>query len=87
MKPRSQLILRCSKNTTVLMYLLTVLLCCRGPGPNASRQAINEATSFLDASCLYGEDENVTQAIRAGMQRLLLLGHWPAGKQPLNEQL
>eukprot|EP00883_Tetradesmus_obliquus_P013495 jgi/Sobl393_1/6448/SZX78100.1 len=43
-----------------------------GPGPNASRQAINEATSFLDASCLYGEDENVTQAIRAGTAGLLL---------------
>jgi hypothetical protein len=43
---------------------------CRGPGKNGSRQAVNEATSFLDASCLYGDHENVTQAIRAGGIRL-----------------
>ncbi|KAF6252963.1 peroxidase [Scenedesmus sp. NREL 46B-D3] len=43
-----------------------------GPGPNASRQALNKATSFIDASGLYGEDENTSQAIRAGTAGLLL---------------
>eukprot|EP00882_Tetradesmus_deserticola_P003331 GHRQ01003527.1.p1 GENE.GHRQ01003527.1~~GHRQ01003527.1.p1 ORF type:complete len:439 (+),score=120.10 GHRQ01003527.1:302-1618(+) len=43
-----------------------------GSGPNASRQAINEASSFLDASALYGDNKNVTQALRAGTSGLLL---------------
>lgn len=48
-----------------------MMLPCR-VNTSGPRQVVNHATSFLDASCLYGENETILDIIRVGTSGLLL---------------